>query len=237
MKRALLLASVLAAVAASIIGQRSEIGRSPKEVLDPKTVKAIQTPLAQKLEQRIESEQQSTDRRLSQLSGQMQVVVEQLRNMAEAQNQIVANTQATIDLQRRMAAIESRVIQNEKDSSSDPANIAVLGTKVDGLVKVGGWLIGTTATLAVSGIVFLIKRLKSGAVVTMKWAEQDAAKKSEDLFSYRQGLLDKLDEVKERADAAYLESNNVNNKIESIGMHMNDNKPLNPQGEHDAQKG
>jgi len=221
-KRAILLASALAAVAASIIGQRSEIGRSPKEVLDPKTVQAIQTPAVQKLQQRIESEQQSVDRRLSQLSGQMQVVVEQLRVLAQSQSQIVSNTQATIDLQRRISALEDKVVQDERAGSADPANIAVLGTKVDGLVKVGGWLIGTTATLAVSGIVFLIKRLKSGAVVTMKWAEQDAIHQDQT----RIVLSSKLDEAIEKSDAAYREANTVNQKIENIGMQMSDHKPL-----------
>ncbi len=222
MKRAGLLATVLAALAASIIGQRSEVGKTPREVLDPKTVKSIQQPLAQ----RIESEQQSVDRRLSQLSGQMQVVVEQLRIMAQSQSQISTNTQATIDLQRRMTAVEDRLGADEKSGATDPANIAVLNTKVDGLVKVGTWTLITALSLLGSGAAFVVKRAINGGVVTMKWAQQDAQKKSEDLTSYREGLFTKLEEVKEKAEAAYSEANHVNQRIESIGLHTNDNKPL-----------
>ncbi len=222
MKRAGLLATVLAALAATIIGQRSEVGKTPREVLDPKTVKSIQQPLAQ----RIESEQQSVDRRLSQLSGQMQVVVEQLRIMAQSQSQISTNTQATIDLQRRMTAVEDRLGADEKSGATDPANIAVLNTKVDGLVKVGTWTLITALSLLGSGAAFVVKRAINGGVVTMKWAQQDAQKKSEDLTSYREGLFTKLEEVKEKAEAAYSEANHVNQRIESIGLHTNDNKPL-----------
>ena len=220
MTRALLGATITAVLVATIAGQRGgkDVGKRPSEVLDRRTMKAIQTPLAQ----RIENEQESVDRRLSQLSGQMQVVVEQLRVLSEAQGQIVTNTQATIDLQRRITALEARVIDDEKAGATDPANIAVLGTKVDGLVKVGGWLIGTTATLAVSGIIFLIKRLKSGAVVTMKWVEQDAVRQDESCVI----LSGKLDEAIEKSDVAYREANTVNRKIESIGVQMADHKPL-----------
>ena len=225
MTRSLLAAMIAAALVATVAGQRGgkDIGKTPREVLDPKTIKSIQTPLVQ----RLETEQQSVDRQLARLSAQMQVAVEQLRMLSESQGQIVINTQATIDLQRRISALEERVISDEKAGATDPANIAVLGTKVDGLVKVGGWLIGTTATLALSGIIFLIKRLKSGAVVTMKWAEQDAVKQDQN----KAMLSGKLDEAIEKSDAAYREANTVNRKIESIGVQMVDHKPLS-EGEH-----
>ncbi len=217
MKRAFLLASVLAGVAASIIGQRSEVGKRPSEVLDPKTVKSIQQPLAQ----RIESEQQSVDRQLSRLSGQMQVVVEELRELSQAQGQIAVNTQATADLQRRISALEDRVISDEKVNSTDPGNIQVLNTKVDGLLKVGGWILGTTGTLLIGAAIAFAKRLHSGGIVTMKWAKQDAEHQDE----ARNELVSKVDE-------AIREANTVNKKIETIGMHMNDNKPL--EGEENA---
>jgi len=226
--RPLLAATVAAALVATVAGQRggNDIGKTPREVLDPKTIKSIQTPLVQ----RLETEQQSVDRQLARLSGQMQSVVDQLRLLSESQGQIVINTQATIDLQRRVTSLEARVIDDEKSGATDPTNIAVLTTKVDGLVKVGGWLIGTTATLAVSGIVFLIKRLKSGAVVTMKWAEQDAQKQDQS----RSLLTSKMEEAIEKTDAARLEVNTINQKIESIGVHIAaDHKPL-PEKEDNA---
>lgn len=225
-------AAVLLITAATVTGQRgrnSDIGKRPSEVLDPKTVRSLQTPL---VVQRIETEQQATDRQISRLSGQMQTVVEQLQQIAKNQSQIVTNTQAVTDLERRVAAIEERVISDEKAGATDPANIAVLATKVDGLVKVGGWLIGTTATLAVSGIIFLIKRLRSGAVVTMKWAEQDARVQDRS----RSVISSKLDEAIQKSDAAYEAANEVNAKIESIGVHMNDNRPLSQEGDHDEKE-
>lgn len=222
-------ATVLLVTAVTVTGQRGDIGKRPSEVLAPKTIQKLQTP---PIIQRMETEQQATDRQISRLSGQMQTVIEQLRSLAESQGQIVTNTQATTDLQRRITALEERVITNEKTASTDPANIAVLGTKVDGLVKVGGWLIGTTATLAVSGIIFLIKRLRSGAVVTMKWAEQDAKVQDQS----RSVISSKLDEAIQKSDAAYQEANTVNRKIETIGVHMNDNRPLSTQGDPDAEE-
>jgi len=198
-----------------LVEPQTDVGKNPKDVLNPKTLRQITG--------QPEPVPGSVERQLAYLAAKQQIILEQLQVVMQLSQQVATNTPRISNLEQRMDGVEASVREHIKAGSSDPSNIAVLQTKVDGIVNSLTWVLAGVGSLMLAAIGVAVKR-----VVNRNIPPQWAAKESGQQAEYRSAVITKLTEVKSSAEAAYQEANSVNTKLSNIGVEMKDHKPLNP---------
>lgn len=169
--------AVAAALALLACGQ--ETGRTPKEVLDPRAYDALtKYPLDQLLDRMDAFEKRSAQKldaiqqQHMYLSEQQRVILDQLKLLQEIRAQVIADSQRLTALDVRVTGDEAQFRRHEDSQIGDPRAIAVLEEKVNGIARVGIWLLCGVGSLILTAVGILLRRLYSGAVVVIRQKER-----------------------------------------------------------------
>lgn len=127
------------------------------------------------------------------LAEQQRQILAQLKAGTRADEEAGAYKQRLLDMERRVTGLEGEF---------GPVPVALLGQKVDTLLRTVYWILGAAGTLVLAFFTGFLKYLKDGAVIRISMKETAAAHSE---------VLAKLAEVKGAQDAA-------DRKIEIIGM-------------------
>lgn len=123
---------------------------------------------------------------------------------------VVAANQDSRPAQQTAAAAGAAAAAAASDATANSQNTALLITQVFGFLAV---LAG-----------FLYKAFTDAR--DRRWAHEDAEKRESAAVAHRGDVLAKLSEVKTEASNAYREANNINAKIEAIGLRAVDASKL-----------
>jgi hypothetical protein len=175
---------------------------------------------------------QTTERQLAYLGAQQKVILEQLQMVLDVRKLVIGNTQRLSDMDARLDSLEARTNEHFKAGATDPTTISVLKLKVDAILSGISYLGMGVGTLIVGALGALVKKRMNRDIPPV-WAATQAtlvssrlAVHDENLEKFHGKVLNEINEVKEKAEAAYREANTVNEKLASIGIKMADDKPL-----------
>jgi len=162
-----------------LMTQSGDIGKSPRQVLDPKLVRQLTG----------EPTETVPASELARLRGEVRSIHEQLQEMLDISRVVSRNTP-------RIDSLESRMDRLESSQRSDPTNIAVLQDKVQNIhdtqekqLAITGWALGGIGTLILGCLGVLIKRWVT-RFTPPKWAEQSVAKEVEHRRDITEGLAE-----------------------------------------------
>jgi hypothetical protein len=213
-----------------LMTQSGDIGKSPRQVLDPKLVKQITG----------EPTETVPSSELAKLRGEVQAIHEQLQEMLSVSRIVATNTPRIADLEHRMDAMEARATAAENQQRSDPTNIAVLQAKMDSVIaeqaagRTLAWGIASgIGALIVIALGVLVKRVVS-KFKPPEWTRKETDRQE----AFRVETSAKIDEAKdkiaeaaasakaayEKANGAFEAANNINAKLAGEGIKIVDER-------------
>jgi hypothetical protein len=223
-----------------------QVGQSPKQTLSPELYRSMRGSDSDKLDTVIRQQEifsyQHT-KMMEKIDSLIPTISRNTQHLEAIDQQMAAEQTARRELQAQLD-------QHVSGQVNQPISIAVLTAQLDTVRSVGIWILTGVGGLllgliAFAGKAFISKNLPPAwaATQSIQVAErlQEHEKAQKELLrehdqrqeEYRNHVLGGLQEVKQvvneagnRADKAFLESNNVNLKLVAIGAQVRDGKPL-----------
>ena len=141
-----------------------QLGAKPREVLSPATIEQLTKSPIQQLVDRVETVEGRSTRVLSNIQQQHAYLLEQQRAILEELRAAAGATDRLGDIEQRLRASEAAL--HRLESSNEATQIAVLQSKMDGILKAVSWILGAVGSLVMGMLGLMVRRLYAGWILT-----------------------------------------------------------------------